>query len=119
MSRKRTRKECRRSKRAAQFEHARKRAMTRYGLRLTTEIHDELISKIHVAGSTLVERQSNRISVHDVKLDGQVYRVVYDNTRKVLVTFLYKDEDAWPIKSSMETQQQQPSSTSKPGCSQD
>lgn len=111
MSRKRTRKECRKSKRAAQFEHARKRAMIRYGLRLTKEMHDTIVSKIHMTGSTLVERQSNRISVHDVKVDGELYRVVYDSNRKVLVTFLYQDKDAWPIKSSRGTSPQLPSPT--------
>lgn len=116
MSRKRTRKNCRRSKRAAQFEHARKRAMTRYGLRLTRAVHDHFIKNIHVNGSTLVERQSHRISIHDVKLNDVTYRVVYDSTRKVLVTFLYKEDDEWPIKRSMVTKQPQPSPTSKPGC---
>lgn len=112
MSRRSTRKECRRSKRAAQFEHARKRAMTRYGLRLTKHVHDTIVALIHVSGSTLVKRQSNRVSVHDVTLDEETYRVAYDCQRKVLVTFLYQDdEDEWPTRSSMETSPTPPSPT--------
>ena len=99
MSRRSTRKECKRSKRAAQFEHARKRAMTRYGLKLTTEVHDDIVARIHVSGSTLVRRQSNRVSIHDVLLNAKTYRVAYDCQRRVLVTFLYRDENEWPTKS--------------------
>ena len=116
MSRRRTRKACKRDKRSAQFEHARRRALIRYGLRLTRRLHDTIVGKIHISGSTLIERQSNRISVHDVKLNGKMYRVVYDSNRKVLVTFLYQDEDEWPIKSSTGMSPQQPSPISSHGC---
>lgn len=116
MSRRSTRKACRRNKRAAQFEHARRRAMTRYGIKLTLNMHDRIVSKIYLNGSTLVERQSNRISIHDVSVEGKVYRVVYDNTRKVLVTFLYQDMDGWPSDSSTETKSPRPSPISNHGC---
>lgn len=116
MSRRRTRKACRSSKRAAQYEHARRRAMNRFGLKLTKQIHNEIVSKIYLNGSTLVEKQSNRISVHDVEVGDETYRVVYDCVRKVLVTFLYHEEDEWPTNSTKETPSQPPSLISEFGC---
>ncbi|HEX7277887.1 MAG TPA: hypothetical protein VF244_10975 [Acidimicrobiales bacterium] len=76
------------TKRDAERLHARIRARERYGIELGEASRSAIIRSIQTGTSTIVERQTNRVSVHDVDLDGQVVRVVYDRARKELVTFL-------------------------------
>jgi hypothetical protein len=71
--------------------------MDRYGLHLTEQVHGAIVAKIHANQTTPVERQSARISVHDVEHHDALYRVVYDRRRKVLVTFLYMSKSEWPL----------------------
>jgi len=73
-------------------QHARRRASERYGLSLTDQLHTEIVKQIQTSKSQLIEKQSNRISVHDVIVNDETIRVVYDRDRKLIVTFLYKDE---------------------------
>lgn len=74
-----------------QRAHASRRAMERYGIHLTDDVWRALVACITTGRSTLVERQSNRVVVHDVAYDGQRVRVVYDTERGQLVTFLPAD----------------------------
>lgn len=80
------------SKARAQTRHARVRALQRYGIELGPAGRAEIIRAIQGGRSTVVERQSRRVTVHDVELEGGVVRVVYDRQRKTLVTFLPSDE---------------------------
>lgn len=69
--------------------HARRRARERYGLEFGPTTESEVLRVIQSSRSRLIERQSNRVSVHEVTLgDGLVVRVVYDRKRKQVVTFL-------------------------------
>lgn len=52
------------------------------------ETHRRIVNVIQSSRSRVVERQSLRVSVHDVDLDGVTVRVVYDRHRKQVVTFL-------------------------------
>lgn len=79
------------SKRDAQRRHARRRALERYGLELGAGTRARILEAIHTGRSKLVQRQSHRVVVHDVKLDGRTVRVVYDKSRGELVTFLPAD----------------------------
>lgn len=80
------------SKTKAQAIHARKRARERLGLELGDDTHRRIVGVIQSSRSRVVERQSHRVTVHDVDLDGATYRVVYDRHRKQVVTFLPPDE---------------------------
>jgi len=73
-------------------QHARRRASERYGLSLTDKLHAQIVKQIQTSKSKLIEKQSNRISIHDVTIGEDLVRVVYDRERKLIVTFLYKDE---------------------------
>jgi hypothetical protein len=79
--------------------HSFRRALERYPeLDLTDEVRAEIITAIREGKSSPVERQSNRVSVHDVTLkSGHVVRVVYDRQRGRLITFLYKDDKDYAI----------------------
>ena len=68
--------------------HSRRRAYERYGIELGPASRKAIVGAIQGGLSRPVERQSLRVTVHDVEFDGGVVRVVYDSRRKELVTFL-------------------------------
>lgn len=78
-----------RSKEDTVRRHARERGRERYGVEMGADLERFIIGRITSGRSTPVERQSLRVSVHDVTLDdGQHVRVVYDKERRQIVTFL-------------------------------
>ncbi len=73
-------------------KHASRRARERYGFALGAETRRAIIKQIRSGCSTIVVKQSLRVSVHDVVLeDGCAMRVVYDRHRKEVVTVLGAD----------------------------
>lgn len=82
------------NKQKAQRRHARIRALERAGIELSDAKRAEIIGLIRSGKSTMVQKQSLRVSVHDVTLrdGGGRVRVVYDRKRHELVTFLPPDE---------------------------
>lgn len=76
------------NKRRAQYHHAQQRALERYGIALRQSDLDAIVRLIIKGESQLVERQSLRVSVHDVSWDGQTIRVVYDKQRRSIATVL-------------------------------
>lgn len=78
-----------RSKEDTVRRHARERGRERYGIEMGEHMERLIIGRITSGCSIPVERQSLRVSVHDVTLeDGQHVRVVYDKERRQIVTFL-------------------------------
>lgn len=77
--------------------HSWRRAHERYGLDLTDELREEIISQIRTGKSIAVEKQSERVSVHDVHVAGQVVRVAYDKSRGQLITFLFLDDSGYSV----------------------
>lgn len=73
--------------------HAAGRLGQRYGLdgKAAEAIAALLASGAPPATCTFVEKQSLRLSVWDVEYDGQIVRVVYDKTRKLVVTALPRE----------------------------
>lgn len=82
------------SKARSQELHARQRFRERHGLEVSRADLDRIGALIRSGKSTVVERQSNRVVVHDVEYEGRTRRVVYDRHRKTIVTVLPHDEDA-------------------------
>lgn len=77
------------SKKKSERLHARRRARERYGIEVGAHTRRRIIQAIQAGRSKPVRRTSNRNTVHDVTLDDElVVRVVYDNQRKEIVTFL-------------------------------
>jgi len=77
--------------------HSWRRALERYGLDLTDELRKEIIDQIRSGKSTAVEKQSERLSIHDVHVAGQRVRVAYDKSRGALVTFLFLDDKDYAV----------------------
>lgn len=75
------------AKASAQRRHAQRRAYERFGL---GESHvREVESKIRKGESRCVERQSNRVTIHEVEVAGETVHAVYDRNRSQVVTFLW------------------------------
>lgn len=91
-------------KHKAQKIHSRRRAMERYGINPSRALHDEWVRRIQSGDfkqARPLEKQSVRLTVFQLEHDGEVVRVVYDKTRKQIVTVLPKDDPRWggPVRS--------------------
>lgn len=80
------------NKQKAQRIHAKRRAYERYGLQLNKASYQDIVKLIQIGQTVCVERQSSRISVHELVYQGAKMRVVYDKTRKTIATFLPGDD---------------------------
>ena len=82
-----------RTKEQSQNVHARRRFMQRFGIPLTKERKAEILAKIQMGHAHFVEKQSNRISIFDVFLEGSgtKVRIVYDKNRHNIVSVLYPE----------------------------
>jgi len=72
----------------AQGVHAIRRAAERYGLRIGKRTLQRLVADIQQGRGTFIRRQSNRVSLWQLNVEGRPVRVVYDRLRKTIVTFL-------------------------------
>lgn len=81
------------SKKKRQKHHAQRRARERFGIYLTDNDVNEIIKMIQNASKKVlfVEKQSNRVSVFQVTYGDEVFGVVYDKIRKMIVTVLKKE----------------------------
>jgi len=84
----------------AQRAHARKRALSRYGLELTDELHTLLVQRIQEGEAVLVREHprkyrsgapGGRCFVYELVWEGKKMHVVYDEQTKCIVTFLFVD----------------------------
>jgi hypothetical protein len=80
-------------KKRAMTAHAKRRFMLRYGRCLSKALTESIIGKIQKGQAFCVEKQSNRVSIFDVEHEEQIIRVVYDRTRKVIITALHSEEE--------------------------
>lgn len=79
------------SKAASQEMHALRAAKKRYGVEVGLLGMCEIRAQIQEGRSRLLERQSNRVAIHQVHWAGRPMVVVYDSQRHTLVTFLPPD----------------------------
>lgn len=77
------------AKRRQQFRHAKRRANERFGIHLDQNSECQMVKQIQNGQAKLLDRQSQRISVWGIEIQGQKVAVVYDNVRKAIVTFMY------------------------------
>lgn len=70
--------------------HFQRRSLERIGVLLDEK---ELVKKIQNNELEFIERQSNRITVFRYKYQNKIYRLVYDKTRKQIVTILFEKEE--------------------------
>ena len=79
----------RKSKKKSQQIHAQNRCRQRFGCGFNEK---QLVNRIIAGETELVEKQSNRVSIHRVLIQENPANVVYDKTRKTIVTVLYPEE---------------------------
>jgi uncharacterized protein YjhX (UPF0386 family) len=94
----------RKGKAKAQRLHAKRRGAERYGLNLSNDDLAQIVRLIQEGKATLIEKQSNRVTIFDVEM-ARCYndephtctdctvrrvttRVVYDKERKQIASFL-------------------------------
>jgi hypothetical protein len=77
-----------RSKAEKQRRHARRRAFERYALDLHQDAQASIVRAIEGGEARFISRQSQRVSVWEVKHEGRRLPVVYDRKRKTIVTVL-------------------------------
>ncbi len=75
------------------LKHANRRCKERFGVSLKKAEQRELVKLIQQHEAVFVERQSNRITVWDVFYKGRDMRVVYDKSRKAIVTVLVPEPE--------------------------
>jgi hypothetical protein len=89
MSKRGKKKQRRPSKLVCQRIHASKRAFERFGVALTRQKQEAVIDLIQRQQCDLIARQTNRLSVYRAPIaEGLFAPVVYDKTRKAIVTVL-------------------------------
>lgn len=76
------------SKKNNQRIHAKKRAEERFGIQLNKSKRKELIKMILNGNARHLEKISNRLSKFRVKFEDTLMDLVYDKSRKNIVTFL-------------------------------
>jgi len=85
------------SKLAAQRAHAKKRFKERHGIDFNRNVRRFFISSIIDGKARFVQKQTNRVAVYDVDYNNKVYRVIYDRTRKNIITVMDNDENGNPV----------------------
>lgn len=75
-------------KKQAQAYHMRARALQRYGIFLNRDLRVGIIDAIQNSKSVYVRDMNNRLTLHFVKVKGQVLPVVYDKSRQSIATVL-------------------------------
>ena len=93
MAKRRRKKKRPQTKERSQESHAKRRFVQRFGIILTKELKERIVKMIQEGYVQIVEKQSNRISLFDVPVEGKMIRIVYDRTRKNIVTALYPELD--------------------------
>jgi hypothetical protein len=80
-----------RKKEKTMATHVKKRFYDRWSIILTDELHKSFVKMINTGNSMCVDKQSKRISIHEITYKDAVLTVVYDKCRKMLVTVLPRD----------------------------
>lgn len=87
-------------KKKAQEIHARRRAMSRFGLTFGRGRQTEAIRQIQSGKAKFLERQSNRVSIWEVEVEGTKMIAVYDGLRHTIATVLTPEQwyegQCWP-----------------------
>jgi len=77
-----------------QVKHAYRRAKERYNFDIKEHEYLVLVKQIQNQQAKFIQATSNRAKVFEVNLGDRKFRVVYDNIRKSIVTFL-PEVDWW------------------------
>ena len=82
------------SKESAQKYHFKRRMAGRFGAEITEKEINEIVNLIQTGQTTIIEKQSRRVTIHQIIWEGQKVNIPYDKERKVPITALF-DEETW------------------------
>lgn len=74
-----------------QIEHAKRRALERYGLNLNRKSYYEIVRLIQKGKALPINSVSNRSKTFYLVYNGKALKVAYDNKRHTITTFLPLD----------------------------
>jgi hypothetical protein len=73
--------------------HCQIRASQRLNFNFTKKDHDNIVRLIQKGQADFVRRQSKRVTIWAVDYNCEIFKVVYDKNRKLIVTIL--NESVW------------------------
>lgn len=76
------------SKQHCQIRHAKMRAMERFNLNLSDVQYKQMCSMIKQGKCKIIDKQSSRVSIHELNWEGKNLVVAYDKERHTIITFL-------------------------------
>ena len=79
------------TKKDSQRGHARRRLAERFGIRITNAELDALANNIRQGIGECLGRQSNRVTIWKIELEGRLMKCAYDKRTKEIVTFMPMD----------------------------
>lgn len=82
-----------RTKAEQQIRHCSRRFCERFGIYLDNNTQHKIIQQIQKGKAKFVERQSLRITVFEIEIEGELVKIVYDKIRKTIVTALYPERE--------------------------
>lgn len=62
--------------------------MERFGLELTDTQYNQMCTMIRQGKCKIIDKQSTRVSIHELEWEGRKLVVAYDKDRHTIVTFL-------------------------------
>ena len=71
--------------------HFKKRMLSRFGLEITDDDIDDIVTMIQSGKSDIIEKQSRTKTLHQIKYKDMTINIVYDRERKLPVTALFED----------------------------
>lgn len=79
------------AKKKRQIKHAKRRFKERFDIYIDESELQRLSKKIEAGEAKLVGKQSERVSIYEVRVNSRMVHVVYDKRRKTIVTALPPD----------------------------
>jgi hypothetical protein len=64
----------------------------RFGIDITENEIKEIVNMIQTGQTTIIEKQSLRVTIHQIVYKGETVNIPYDKQRKVPITALFDDE---------------------------
>lgn len=81
------------NKAKCQHRHFCRRLLERYGVEAGASMAQEIARKIRQGKGKFLDRQSNRVTIWSVEVNGVDMRVVYDKERHQVVTALPREQE--------------------------
>lgn len=64
----------------------------RFNIDITEKEINEIVNLIQTGQTTIIEKQSLRVTIHQIEYKGVLVNIPYDKQRKVPITALFDDE---------------------------